>query len=185
MKDIIIGRATCRECGATVVAEVEEDVECLECGRVFQIPNLPQYTQAFLHSMRSTSVARLGVGLGINRLLNTIPSESAEETHCWEIPKAARQKTHQQKIQVPLFPVFPEREEAQMFQEEKWLWVIAEYPGHNKIEQIRIDVRGKTLVLQSTLSLCPYKDTIEGLGLFINIFERNLRNGILEIKLKK
>lgn len=181
MKILLIGKAACKECGTIVEEEVEKDIECPGCGRIFQIPNMPQYTQAFLSPIRSKSVARSGIGLGINKLFNAAPSEDAKEAR-WEMPKTARQKTRRQEIQVPLFP---ERGEAQIFLEESWLWVIAEYPGHNKIEQIQIIVRGKTLILQSTLPLCPYKDAIEGLDLFINIFEKNLRNGILEVKLKE
>lgn len=182
-----IGRARCRECLATFEAEVEKDVECPGCGRIFQIPNTPQYTQqASLRSIRSRSVARLGVGLGINRLLNTTPqSENAEETHCWEIPKACMQKTRRQKIQVPLFPVFPERGEAQILIEENWLWVIAEYPGHPSLDKIQRIVANQTLTLKSILPLCFYEDIIEGLGAFTKIFEENIRNGILEIKLKE
>lgn len=40
----IIGRACCRECGGIVIGEVEKDIRCPKCGRVFQIPNQLQYT---------------------------------------------------------------------------------------------------------------------------------------------
>jgi len=152
---------------------------CSECGRIFQIPNLPQYTQAFLYSIRSRSVAHFGVGLGIEKILNTTVEEISKETH-WEITTAERYKSPKIKVSI-----FPERGEPQILAEKNWLWVIAEYPGHYSLEQIQRVVVNEILVLESRLPLCPYKDIIEGLGVFIKIFEENLRNGILEIKLKE
>jgi len=182
MNNNIIGRAACKECGTIIEEEVEKNIECPGCSRIFQIPNAPQYTQqASLSSIRSRSVARLGGGLGINRLFNTTLGESAEGAR-WEIPKASRQKTRSPKIQVP---IFPERGEAQIFLEENWLWVIAEYYGHSSLDQIQRIVANQTLTIKSILPLCFYKDIIEGLGAFTKIFEENIRNGILEIKLKE
>ncbi|MDD4990412.1 MAG: hypothetical protein PHW31_03825 [Candidatus Pacebacteria bacterium] len=170
---------------ATVVAEVETDVTCPKCGRVFQIPNAPQYTRAFLHSVRSTSVARLGFRFGIERLFNTVLDEGTEETQ-WRIPEPINVNDRETpKIRAPEELLFPEHGEPYASQEENWYWVIAEYSGHSSLDQIQRIVIGETLAIESLLPDCPYSDIVKGLGVFTKIFEENFQNGILEIKLKE
>ncbi len=172
------------------MAEVEKIMPCPnpKCNRDdFFIPNEPKYTQyARAERLRTQSLAKASSSFGLQLEIQNLhfPSDSFDsEENRWEIPKSERQKSP--KIRTPEVLLFPERGEPYVSQEENWFWVIAEYPSHNKIEQIQITVLKETLILQSTLLLCPYKDIIEGLGLFINIFEENLRNGILEVKLKE
>lgn len=173
-----IGRAACKDCLTITESEVETDVKCSGCGRVFRIPNAPQYTQPV--RLRSRSLASLGSQLGIKDLFGDTSTPDSKKT-IWEMPKISKQE-RSPKIQLPLFP---EREKADVFEEDSWLWVIAQYPLHSSLEQIRRNIKDETLFLESALAFCPYKDTVEGLGVFTKIFEENLRNGILEVKLKE
>lgn len=63
--------------------------------------------------------------------------------------------------------------------------VVTEFYGHNEIEKIEVAVREGELILQSHLSLCAYHNTIALPEGFRTISEATLRNGVLEVRLKK
>lgn len=167
-----IGRASCKECGTLVEHEVEKDVECTECGRVFQIPNSREY---LTNPLRNHSLSRISSEVGLDiRPINT----EGDGRNSWQYHGTTRTR------QIVSVVVFPKRDEAEVFQENDRVEVVAEYPGHDDINQISASVVGETLLLKSRLRFCSYTDTIENLGIFVTIFERHLNNGILVVKLK-
>ncbi|MFA4880433.1 MAG: hypothetical protein WC650_02315 [Candidatus Doudnabacteria bacterium] len=175
------GKARCGKCGFLVIAEVEQIIECPGCGRKFYIPNEPRYTNP-LNSLRSHSIARLSLGLGLGPLWNIEDSRRFTDApeKKWEIHPEARRKD----LRIKLLP-FPARNDPELMLEHGWLRVIVEFYGHDEVEKIGVAVRKSELILQSHLSLCPYRNTIalpEGFG---TISEATLRNGILEVRLKE
>jgi len=168
-----IGRASCKECGTSVEHEVEEDVECQGCGRVFQIPNSKEYLP---NPLRNHSLAKFSFGMGLDiRALNTQKTSGKNRQYGGII----------EKCQTISAPAFPEHGEPDVMHEGDWLRVLICFQGHSA-DDISIAVVNTTLVIESTLPGCDYIDIIEEAILypFFKIFETNFKNGILEIKLK-
>lgn len=172
------GKARCGKCGFLVIAEVEQIIECPGCDRKFYIPNEPRYTNP-LNSLRSHSLARLSFGLGLGHLEDSRRFTDAPEGK-WEIHPEARRKD----LRIKLLS-FPARNDPELMLEQGWLRVVTEFYGHNEIEKIEVAVREGELILQSHLSLCPYRNTIALPEGFRTISEATLRNGVLEVRLKK
>lgn len=164
------GRAKCKKCGTLVVGEVERDLECPGCQRIFQIPDAPQYTRP----LRGHTLARLSLNSGV---LSIESSEySGEMSSKWELPKAPRPRD----FRITRSLSFPERNDPVLWQEEGVLKLIVEFYNH-KLGDIEITLNDGHLVLRSRLPTCSYKNIIalpEGFG---TICQTALRHGILEI----
>lgn len=168
------GKAKCKECGRLVIEKVEKDIKCSGCGRIFQIPNEPQYT----NPIRNHSLARLGLGLGLIDLLDTeYPQYSTNISGKWE---ALQEVTHQ-NFQVRLSS-FPKRNDPVLLRKKDELKVIVEFYSH-KLSDIGITVDDDNLILQSNLPLCSYQNTIALPKGFDTISKATLKNGILEVSL--
>lgn len=169
------GRARCKECGKLVSAEVEKDTKCPGCGRIFQIPNEPQYTNS--NPLRTHSLARLSLDSSLVNLLGMGYSRDSDTPEIqWELPRETRHKNPQVGLLL-----FPERNEPELMPEQGWLRVIVEFCGHNDPGETEMAINDGNLILQS--KLCSYQNTIPLPKGFSTISQVTLKNGILEVKI--
>lgn len=168
-----IGRARCKECNTLVEHEVEEDVECPGCGRVFQIPNAPQYVKPAAR-FRNRSISSIPFNLNI--ILGNVAGHR-EETNNWQVTKPQKQRIPN----VSVSP-FPEESEPEIMEDEGKILVVVEFPAHN-ISEIGWDITDDVLTLTST-RYTGYTNTIQ-LPANKGHTSVELRNGIFSMELKK
>lgn len=183
------GRARCKVCGKLVAAEVEKNIQCPNCGRVFRIPNSPRYTAGAnnvnphrsVPPITSTGLTR---GLRVSTLDRHIRSPSRQEDD-WQVPVQIVSRKRKGATQRPKIPLFPEQGEPDVIEEKDGVWVIVEFPRHKNIEEIQWRRQGNKLVLKSAILSCPYQNEIllpEGAK---KPFKVQFLNGILEMQFEK
>lgn len=190
------GRAQCKACGKRIEAEVEKDIRCRGCGRIFQIPNSPQYVIEGVSSSsphrsippitstgpnRSSRVSTLGLHTQNG---SPIQNPSLRADNEWQKSLQPVSRKNKEVTARPAINIFPQRSEGSIEETGEQVMVAVEFPGHN-MEQIQWRKKKGVLLVESTILSCPYRDEIllpdwtnEPQGMV-------LRNGILVMCFKK
>jgi hypothetical protein len=181
----MLGFASCRKCGNEIQAEIGHNLSCLGCGRMFQIPNRPEYLKKrFVR--RQTIIQRLGnVPFGAPVILtrnDNSPVSISVETH-FTVRPINKAIVRESIPEIPVGAACPAKwPRPDLFLEESGLMIVADLPGH-KEDQISVEIIDDCLIITSLLPLCGQ---VEELLLPLQMEGKmcmNMNNGVLIIEI--
>ncbi|MDD5750042.1 MAG: hypothetical protein PHU56_00090 [Candidatus Pacebacteria bacterium] len=168
-----LGRAKCKACGIEVTAEMETDIKCSKCGRIFQIPNEPRY---FLKSrLANHSISTLAPRINIEMHSLFLSQEAEEEA----IKPYARQG---KRVPKPFtFISLSSEQEPEIIEEQAGAWVLIDMPGHESLRDVEYVFDGISLSIGSMkFSFKREFHILDGKAENVN-----LKNGIFSFFIRK